>query len=364
MTIVFVYTSITSYMADCWRALQAHSSIRLKIFIEEKRVATTAFEPHQVLTGLDSSLFYDDDASRFQKVCDAIERISPDAIFIVGWRSKLSRRVAFCGALKRIPKVLIFDLPWELSLKKLIAPLVLYFYLKRFHVAFVPGERAAKYARWLGFQDSEFRNKDSRWIERRFFSVRPPIRQMFAERLSRKEKRFLFIGRYAPEKRIDLLVAGYQYYRSRLETADRPWTLSCYGMGDEAACLRDVPGITDCGFMQPQELEAIHAAHDVFVIASDFDPWPLVIAESVAAGLPIICSEACGNHVELIKENGIVCKTGDAKALGTAMLTMHRKSDAERNQMGCEGLQYITPYTCTAWAEHVKMIVADLQRKS
>ena len=58
---------------------------------------------------------------------------------------------------------------------------------------------------------------------------------------------------------------------------------------------------TDRGFVQPADQAAIWAEHGAFALASRYDPWPLVIVEACAAGLPVIHSEACGSAVELVR---------------------------------------------------------------
>ena len=43
MNILFVWTGVTSYMADCWRALASRPDVSLKIVIEEKNEPGSAF---------------------------------------------------------------------------------------------------------------------------------------------------------------------------------------------------------------------------------------------------------------------------------------------------------------------------------
>ena len=107
-------------------------------------------------------------------------------------------------------------------------------------------------------------------------------------------RKFLFIGRYAPEKGLDVLIEAYQRYRT---TVTEPWALSCCGSGPLKHLLQGQAGIEDCGFQQPSQLRQIMATHGAFVLASHFDPWPLVVVEASAAGLPVLCTEACGSAV-------------------------------------------------------------------
>ena len=225
----------------------------------------------------------------------------------------MSRFAATDAAFAAIPKLFAFDMTFAFTPRKLLAPLVLHRYLRRFEGAVVTGERSALYARYLGFASSR--------IERGLIGLDTEPFAAACERRSRlaaPPRQFLYVGRLTREKRIDLLVEAYRRYRSRVT---EPWGLTCCGTGPDARLLEHEAGITVCGFVQPDEMPEIHACHGVLVVASDYDPWPLVIVEAVASGLPVICTDACGSHVELVRHgfNGRVCGTGDAEGLSQAM---------------------------------------------
>jgi len=351
MNILFVWTGVAGYMGDCWRALAREPGVRLKIVIQEKRRPDTQFSPAVVLQSLDYTLIYEDEMDR-EALRKQLTEFNPGLIFIVGWRAKLSRFVASDKAFGPIPKVLIFDLPFAWTFKKLIAPVVLRGYLRRFRACFVPGARASEYARWLGFKNEQ--------IKTGLFSIH--IENNEAERGARKN--FLFVGRYVREKRLDVLVKAYKRYRMLIAARnEEPWGLSCCGMGPDQHYLREEEGIIDHGFCQPEQVASMRLKHGALVLTSEFDPWPLVIAEACAAGLPVICTEACGSHVELIRGNGIVCKTHDVEALAQAMLKIFLMSDLERLAMGQEGRYLVKAYSCEAWSERVRECANAVMRE-
>jgi len=344
MNLLFIWTGVTAYMGDCWRALATQPGIRLKIVIQEKRHPGTQFAHEHVLHSLDATIIYDDEPLDREELRKELAAFSPDVIFVVGWRAKLSRFTATEPCFSRIPKVLIFDLPFAWTFKKLVAPIVLRSYLKRFHVCFVPGVRARAYAKWLGFKQQQ--------IEEGLFSVGAPTSKGAYE----GRKHFLYVGRYVKEKRLDLLVKAYGRYRQRVQENPEmgfPWSLTCCGMGPEERFVQQVEGVQDLGFCQPHEVEKLRFTHGALVLASAFDPWPLVIAEACASGLPVICTEACGNHVELVQGNGIVCKSGDVESLAQAMLAFHALPEQERVIMGQKGLELVKPYLSDAWVARV-----------
>ena len=353
LTIAFFWTGVSPTMAACWRALAAVDGVRLVVFLELPARPQTAFDAGPLLVGIDCRFFRAGDPIDRRRVEREIAAVGPDVMVVLGWRSPLCRLAAESPAFQRIPKVFAFDMPFQWSLRKLVAPLVLRRYLRRFAVAVVPGERSAAYARYLGFDESR--------IERGLIGLDTALAADAARNrasLPAWPRRFLFVGRYAPEKRIDLLVAAYRLYRSRV--AD-PWGLTCCGMGPEAGRLAGVDGIEDRGFVQPAAMGELLAAHGAFVLASDYDPWPFVIAEAVAAGLPVVCTSACGSSVELVRSyfNGRVVGPGDVSGLAEAFGWIHAHEPALA-WMGERGMPLAAPYAKEVWAERIRAICTRL----
>ena len=307
MNVVFCWTGVTPAMVACWRAFAARPGVRLKLLIELPRRSDTAFDASTVLAGLDCTVRFSDEPLDRPALEHEVAAFAPDVIVVLGWRSPMCRAVAESPALRTVPKIFAFDMTFRWSLRKLLAPLVLRRYLRRFVVALVTGARSAAYARFLGFPAAAIETG--------------------------------LIG---------LDTAAYARYRSRV--AD-PWGLTCAGMGPEKSRLAGQPGVTDLGFVQPDALPGLFARHGCFVIASAYDPWPLVIAEALASGMPVICTDACGSHVELVqpRSNGIVCPTGSVESLAEALEWIHAHA-AELPAMGDRGIAAVAPYSAEAWA--------------
>ena len=355
MNIVFIWTGVTSYMADCWRALSRMPGVRLKIYIQEKAQAGTRFNQAEVLEGLDTVLLYENEFLDKDKIRSQIVGFQPTVFFIVGWRARLPRFFALDRSFLSVPKVLIFDLPFAWTLKKLIAPIVLYPYLRRFKVAFVPGRCASQYARWLGFRGSK--------IKEGLFSLNVSTLSAGVQEVVER-RGFLFVARYVRDKRLDILVGAYKKYRKRVEydAKETCWTLTCCGMGSYEKWIENVDGVENRGFLQPNEIRALYKTHGALVLTSDYETWGMVIAEACASGLPVICTKACGSHIELVKENGFVCETNDVDAIAEAMFQIHTMRNEERITMGMKGLDRVRPYSCEVWTERVAQITSSLAR--
>lgn len=355
MNVLFCWTGITPAMVACWRELAARPGVRLRLCIELPLQTETAYEPGQMLAGLDYTLHRADQPLDRPLLDRSLATFAPDMIVVLGWRSPMCRAVAESRQSRAVPMVFAFDMTFAWTLRKLLAPLVLHRYLRRFSAAFVTGARSAEYAKYLGFR--------GRIVETGLIGLDVPAYQ--AARLARPAairhpRQFLYVGRYAPEKRLDLLVSAYAKYRSRVSN---PWGLTCAGMGPEKGRLTGQPGITDLGFVQPSEMPALFARHSCFVIASDYDPWPLVIAEALASGMPVVCTAACGSHEELVQPsvNGHVVRTGDAESLAQGLEWICARAN-DLPAMAARCIEAAEPYYAAAWADRFQALCERVMR--
>ena len=149
MNVVFVWTGLCGYMGSCWRDLASQRNVAVKIYVEVRRtIVDTAFKATEELRDLDAKVFCEGDDWDLSKLQKEVSEFSPDVIFIVGWRRRLPRWFAMSAAFTTIPKIMVLDMPFLFTIKKLLAPIILHLYLKRFIGVLVNGKSAAQYARW------------------------------------------------------------------------------------------------------------------------------------------------------------------------------------------------------------------------
>lgn len=86
---------------------------------------------------------------------------------------------------------------------------------------------------------------------------------------------------------------------------------------------KDAVRVTFAGFVNQTELPAYYVSSDALVVASEIDAHPLVVTESLFAGLPIVASDAIGcigpDDTLREGENGLVYRCGEVAALTAAM---------------------------------------------
>ena len=166
---------------------------------------------------------------------------------------------------------------------------------------------------------------------------------------SKPRKSFCFVGRYSPVKGLDILAAAYRIYSSQVES---PWELVTAGKGECREQLVSA-GAEDRGFIQPEALPAFFADASAFILPSRFEPWGVVIQEAAASGLPLVCSNACGAGVHLLRDgfNGISVPAGDTDSLVNAMVRMTEMEESKRNEWGKASFELSKQYTPERWVE-------------
>lgn len=140
----------------------------------------------------------------------------------------------------------------------------------------------------------------------------------------RGRKVLLYVGRLAPEKRVDRLVDAV----GRLAAELRELTLVLVGDGPERTRLEAraaavAPGrVVFAGRQEGRALFAWYRLGGVFALASSHEPFGAVVNEALAAGLPAVCSDRAGARALVIPgRNGEVVDAGMPGSLDPALAT-------------------------------------------
>ena len=134
---------------------------------------------------------------------------------------------------------------------------------------------------------------------------------------------FLYVGRVAPEKNVELVIDAYRCFRE--SHVDSRSALVIAGDGPSMPSVRErARGVNDVHILGNLErrflLPLLYGSADAFVYASETETLGLVILEAMASGLPVIATPACGVADNLRHEvNGLGFAAGDARAMAAAM---------------------------------------------
>ncbi len=166
--------------------------------------------------------------------------------------------------------------------------------------------------------------------------------------------RFLFVGRAAPEKGLDVLLRAWGAVRERLPGA----ALVLAGVGGGFSTPGPAAGVLALDPLPPTGLRDVYAASDVLVLpsvatATFLEPWGLVVNEAMNRGLAVIASDAVGAAAGgLVRDrtNGLIVPAGDAAGLAEAMAVLG-EDRAMLERLADNGREDVRAYTEEAWAE-------------
>jgi glycosyltransferase involved in cell wall biosynthesis len=267
-----------------------------------------------------------------------------DAVLVGGWNQPAFWQALAWSQLRHVPVIawvestLRDERPeFSTQAKRLFA--------RRAAAFCVPGSAAEEYVRLLrpGARIAVAPNA----VDTALFGSRVAERDRLRSELRLDRATVLFVGRLAPEKGIDVLLAAARGLDADVVVA---------GSGPEEASLRAAaPGnVRFVGNVDRDELPAWYAAADVLCLPSRSEPWGMPLNEGAAAGLPLVATEAAGAAWDLIEEgqNGFRVAAGDPDALRRALGSLLADA-AFRRAAGARSRELAARFTAEAWAEAV-----------
>ncbi len=135
--------------------------------------------------------------------------------------------------------------------------------------------------------------------------------------------KFLYVGRLAPEKNLEMLLNVF---------AQLPhFTLTLVGQGPLESELRNKAStnVKMLGHISNHELAALYESHDVLVLPSKREPWGLVVEEALFHGLPVIVSDkvGCAQDLVVAQRVGTSFEAENPYALTSALHWMRQHFD-------------------------------------
>ena len=124
-----------------------------------------------------------------------------------------------------------------------------------------------------------------------------------------------YVGRLAPEKRVDLLASVARLPGVRVVVA---------GDGPVRRQLaRALPEVTFLGVQHGEDLARLYASLDVFVHTGPHETFGQTVQEALASGVPVV-APAAGGPVDLVETGvtGVLVPPGDGEALAAAVAAL------------------------------------------
>ena len=139
-----------------------------------------------------------------------------------------------------------------------------------------------------------------------------------------KSPRLLCVGSVSPRKGQDVLV------RALARVADLRWSCLCAGsltrapqFADSVLGLVRELGLEDRiefpGELGAPELDTVYHSASIFVLATHFEGYGMVLAEALARGLPVLSTRGGAVPDTLPPEAGVLVPPGDERSLAAAL---------------------------------------------
>lgn len=166
------------------------------------------------------------------------------------------------------------------------------------------------------------------------------------------------VGRYVPQKNLDLLVRAMGIIRDAGERA----SLVLVGEGTERPGLEALvkelrleDRVALAGFRE--DVPAFYKAAHIFAMPSDFEGLPIAHLEAMHCGLPAVVSENVPS-LEIAAESSLVCKR-DAGDIADKLLALLR-DDELRARLGAAARRAAEPHTMENYARELHGIYENI----
>jgi glycosyltransferase involved in cell wall biosynthesis len=176
----------------------------------------------------------------------------------------------------------------------------------------------------------------------------------------------LFVGRLAPHKRQDLVIAAFARFRrrapgARLTLVGSPATEE-FGVWLRALADRVAPGAVEFETeISGARLASRYARADVFLCLSEHEGFCIPLLEAFHSGVPVVARDA-GAVAEVVGDAGIVLGDGDDAATAAEALRLVVSDGELRAELRVRGERRLEHYDAGRAAERLRALVTELAR--
>jgi glycosyltransferase involved in cell wall biosynthesis len=184
--------------------------------------------------------------------------------------------------------------------------------------------------------------------------------RFFRQRQHREgpDLRLLFAGTWLDHKGIYYLRDAFEALAS--EFPELRLTIACCGAESDTVRSLFTPArrerIDVMPFVPAEEMPALYARHDIFVLPSLMEGMPIVLLEAMAMGMPVVTTETCG-MMDIVEDgyNGLLAKPGDAADIVAAVRRLMESKEL-RAGLGGAAQETMKRHTWTRVAEELERV--------
>jgi glycosyltransferase involved in cell wall biosynthesis len=340
-------------IAIAWNGLPFYAACLIRAGIEKlgEPVCVIGSKPTVPIEGMEKVLGQPIHWIDSDRTCSwsLLNVATPDIFIHTGWKhvafNDLEREVRQRGG----QIVSMIDNCYKNSPKQWVGAIVFRsIYRHWFDAVWVPGLSGEKLCRFLGMpQDKIYQGLYG--ADSNVFSTGIP--------LSKREKKFIFVGQFIKRKGIDLLVQAF--HKFHLKFPD--WQLHVIGSGDLSSLIQG-SGIFKEEFKQPNEVAQLMKQSRFLILPSHEEHWGLVIHEATLSGCGIITSNTVGSALDLVSsKNGVIFQTHSVGAIYKAMVQAAKLSNTELDQVFSESCNLASKFGPKQFALSLNTMINELR---
>lgn len=315
--------------------------------------------PYQVLfqTSLDKVKF----GERLKALFKAFDEFKPTVLNVTGWFDYAQVLLMIYARMKGVKIVLSSESSSMDHNRSSIKEKIKSWIVNRADAFFCFGKSSADYLLTLGIKPSQIAVTNAAVIDedviRKNFDLEK--NQDLQITSSNSSRSFVYVGRLAEEKNLELLIKAFIAVKEKSKVSD--WKLLFVGDGPAKEKLKGISG----SYLESQNIEfagghpwykvpAWLAKSDVLILPSKSEPWGLVVNEAMVCGMPVIVSEKCGCAEDLVREgiNGFLFDPESQTELETA-LNFFLENPDKIDSMGNESIKLIKPFSSKTVAKEM-----------
>lgn len=308
-SIVFLYSEIMDYVEGTFKALlDVSDDIEINVVHWDKGKNTPFHVDDKARINYHNSSSFDTNTLH-----DMLIEWSPKIIYVSGWMDlSYLKAIIKYKRKKDVTIVAGIDDQWHGNMRQITGALISRLLFKKvFDYLWVCGAPQYHYARMFGFKDHQI-------ISNIYSANTTQFEKSFQ---NKKNKRFLYLGRFHKRKGLDILIRAY---KSLDLAVKKEWPLILVGSGPliNDINIEDEPNIKIRPFLQNEKLIEEVDIGGVMCLPSNFEAWGVVVHELAYKGYPMILSTEVGSGSEFLIEgyNGFSFKSGDYKTLAKIMM--------------------------------------------
>jgi len=310
--IVFLYSTVVGHVVGVLKALaQSNHETEIDVVFWDRKHANSSryIIPDDISI---TTVFHARSSLSNAGLLELLRSRNPDIVYVSGWMDKgyLWALERFRHEAGRAQVVCGIDDQWKGSLRQYLGRIYFrLFYRRLFDFMWVSGKPQYHYAQRFGYAHQN--------IISNLLSADTSVFNRKAD----VTRRFVFVGRFAPVKGLDMLLKAYE---SLPEPTRAEWPLILIGDGElrKEVEQRASSQIIVKPFLQPAALMEELMQGGIACVPSYHEPWGVVIHEMALLGYPLVLSSVCGAASEYLISgyNGYLFRTNDVESLRATLL--------------------------------------------